>query len=581
MDTIFHQKKRLFKLFGTRSLVFSIHMYKPKDYGIFYVIDLKKIVKLKLLKSYFDTLLDDDYVLSKRSYKGHEIFELYDKATKETLHISFIKNQLIASYVHTLVEASIDQYNEPFIGRDLNFIEVHKRAGYDDMFRLYVQYVYIDEYIRYFSDEKNDWAKLLSNILAFSGFNLDLKSNNTIVANGYTNLNIKGKGYLQALQKSGTARHEAAAVIPRRSAIYMSVGFDSFTQLYDNFEGLLERDSAQEYNVYQKNIEQIERLLKIDVKEHFISWIGNEIAFVEIQPENNAPENEMALLIKAKDIVLAQENLDIIAGQVRKHTPVKFKQINYRGHPINFLAIKDFFAVFFGGAFSKFEKPYFTIIEDYVIFSNDPGTLKTVIDNFADNTTLATSEDYEYFKSRFSKKSAIFTYLNMPALYKRIYALADTKTKEQIQKNEDFIICFPQLGFELMPEDNLFETKMIIDYQKPEVVRAKDQFAIDSFYGPGRQPKAEQRENMVTTGDAFQTGTIFPDDLNANEYVSTYKDGSLHIKVSLKDGQKHGRYLEYYENGAVKLKGRFKKDVQTGTWKYFDREGNLISKKMF
>ena len=109
---------KVFEFFDNRSLFISIHMISPKDYGIFYVLDLKRIAKLQLLKTYLNTLLDDGYVLSKRSYHEHEILEVHDRESKETMYLAFIKNQLVASYTHTLVEASIDQYNENGVFRN-------------------------------------------------------------------------------------------------------------------------------------------------------------------------------------------------------------------------------------------------------------------------------------------------------------------------------------------------------------------------------------------------------------------------------------------------------------------------------
>src|SRR5690606_209576 len=112
VDTIFNNNHKLFEFFDGRSLFISVHMISPKDYGIFYVLDLKRIAKLQLLKTYLNTLLNDDYVMSKRTYHNHEILEVHDRESKETMYLAFIKNQLVASYTHTLVEASIDQYQE-------------------------------------------------------------------------------------------------------------------------------------------------------------------------------------------------------------------------------------------------------------------------------------------------------------------------------------------------------------------------------------------------------------------------------------------------------------------------------------
>jgi hypothetical protein len=146
LDGIFNQNKKLIDFIGNRSLLISAHVYKPKNYGLFYVADLKKMAKLKLLQNHLNSFVSKEYKVSKRVYHEHKITEIYNLKTKETLCISFIENQLIASYVHSLVEAAIDQYAEPIIGRDLNYIEVSKKVGFDNMFRRYFQYEYLDEY---------------------------------------------------------------------------------------------------------------------------------------------------------------------------------------------------------------------------------------------------------------------------------------------------------------------------------------------------------------------------------------------------------------------------------------------------
>ena len=580
IDTVFHNKKKFFELFGTRSLFFSVHMYKPKDYALFYVIDLKRIAKLKLLRTYLNTLLNDDYSLSRREYHGNEIIELYDKKSKETLHLAFIKNQLVASYVHTLVEASINQVNEPVIGRSLDFIEVKKKTGYDDMFRLYLQYNYLDEYTRYFSDKSNPFIDALSNNFLFSGFSFDLRANNTMIAKGFTNISESNMGYLKALHKSGKASRTIPNIAPKRTALYMSFGFDSFSEFYSNFLKI-QQEKQTEFKVYNENMHEIESLLKIDIKDHFVSWIADEIAVVQIQSSIEKGKNDMALIVKANDIEKAQSNLEFVLKQIKKRTPVKFKSINYKEYPINFMAIKDIFKLFFGSMFTELDKPYFTIIDNFVVFSNNPNTLKSIIDDYLAKETLNTSEDFQHFNSYFDKKSSIFTYINTPVLYENMHAFADKKTKQQIETNRDFIICFPQLGFQLSPSKDLFESRLVVDYQDAELVKKKAQFKDAISFGPGIGNKKYSTKNILEVADIFKIKNVHPDDLNADEFIKNFKNGKQFIKVELKNGLKHGRYYEYYPNGQVKISGRYRKDKQVGLWKAFDENGEEIKRKRF
>lgn len=586
LDGVFHKKKKVFDFIGDRSLLISAHMIKKKEYALFYVIDLQKLSKLNLLKNHLDSFVNDSFKITKRNYHGESITEIYDKSTRQTLYISFIKNLLVASYTHTLVEKSIDQYQEPVIGRNLNFIEINKKVGYDDLFRCYFQYDYLDDYMRYFSDKPNNTINLLSKSLVFSGFNFDLKSDNVIYANGYTNTNQNTASYLKTLQKSGKGKRTIEKVAPERTAIYMSFAFDSFKEFYENFE-LLQKENPTQYKTYQDNIDKVENFLKINLKEHFMSWMDDEIALLHIQSSSNTSnKNETALVIKAKNSDDAKKNLSFILKQLKKRTPVKFKKIDYNGFEINYLSIKGFFKLFLGNLFNEFDKPYFTIIDDYVIFSNQPNTLRNIINDYNDDKTLQNSKDFQQFSKNFDKKSSLFTYINTPTLFKSLKHFSDRNTSKKLDKNKDFIICFPQIGFQLTPYANLFETKFVINFQDPELVKNKDQFKDVKLTGPTiEQPKIKNSDTVnllnVDKNLLFKIGEIRLNDLNAKEYIKKYANGKTHIKVAFKNGKKHGRYREYYPNGNVKISGKFKNGKQTGSWRAYDAAEKLFFKKRF
>lgn len=577
VDTIFNNNHKLFEFFDNRSLFISIHMIAPKDYGIFYVLDLKRIAKLQLLKTYLNTLLDDGYVLSKRTYHEHEILEVHDRESKETMYLAFVKNQLVASYTHTLVEASIDQYLEPVLGRNLNFLEINQKVGHEDLFRMYVQYHYFDDYVQMYSDRPSDWVKRVSENFLFSGFYFDLDENSTLTANGYTNISGVNEYYLEALQKSGTAKRSVPEVAPNSTALYISYGFDSFTEFYKNFE-IVQQNDPEQFESYQTSIAKVEKFLKIDVTERFISWIGDEIAVLQIQSHINKGKNDMALVLKANDAEAAKTHLDFVVEQIRKKTPVKFKAVNYKDYEINFLSIKGFFKMLLGGRFDEFDKPYFTQIDDFVIFSDSPNTLKGIIDKVSEGEILATSKEFKSFDEKFDSESTVFVYSNVPLLFDNMYALADAPTKQRMLKNKDFIICFPQVGLQLTPEDDLFESRLVLKYQDVgEVKKAmKQEGSVDIT-----TVKKPVSDSMEITDAIFDLKPIYPTDLNAKSFRKQYTNGNTWFEVDLKDGLKHGRYEEFYPDGTRKIRGRFREDKQVGTWRYYDKTGEQVHKKRF
>ena len=53
----------------------------------------------------------------------------------------------------------------------------------------------------------------------------------------------------------------------------------------------------------------------------------------------------------------------------------------------------------------------------------------------------------------------------------------------------------------------------------------------------------------------------------------------MHSEV--KEGKRHGRYREYYENGKLKLRGKYANNLPKGTWKYYTDEGEFERKEKY
>src|SRR5690606_4970857 len=145
-------------------------------------------------------------------------------------------------------------------------------------------------------------------------------------------------------------------------------------------------------------------------------------------------------------------------------------------------------------------------------------------------------------------------------------------------KNKDFIICFPQFGLQLTPEDDLFESKLVINYQDVQEVKKNTQFE-DKVQIPNS--KTQSSDPIEITDAVFDLKPIYPTDLNAKAFSIKYPNGAIKFEVELKDGLKHGRYMEYYPDGTEKMTGRYRKDGQVGTWRYYDEQGKLVVKKRF
>lgn len=571
LDTLFRSQRKLFNWLDDRDLFISIHpMPGQNDYGVFYVLDLKKLAKINLLKTYLNTLLNDGYTLSKRNYHRHEILEVFDKIQKQTLYLSFIKNQLVASYTHTLIEASIDQYAEPYIGRNYQFIAVNQKVYRQNEFRFYVQYDYLKDYAGLFFTADASLVNLLTDNLDFSGFSLSLEDER-LEAKGFTNLPKQQGIFFEALKKSGFSKTEIFKITPNNAALVLRVGYKDFSTFYEHFESLFKITDSEAFDQFAQQKSKVETLLDIDFKEHFFSWVGDEIGIIYLNEE--ALPKEMLVAIKMKNQEETKEKMDFVLEQIRKKTPGKFKKVTHRGFPIHFLDIKGFFNLFFAKKFAQLDKPYFTYIGDYLILSNSPNQLRAVINSYQKKEVLLTNKDFKIFFEGLDSYNSIMVYGHTPLFLQHIKNKATPKAKKSLTDNEDFIICFPHIAMSLKPDEELFKTQLLVQFENPEKVKSK----IAPLLLKGNMPVVSMRQ----TQDPFDIPPIYPNDLSAKEYIYKTESGRILYEVKLKDGLKHGIYNSYHHNGKIKITGRFKNDKKVGLWRQYDTKGKLIFKKRF
>lgn len=424
-----------------------------------------------------------------------------------------------------------------------------------------------------YSTSQNSITSLLSTDFDFSGFSFNIDGNN-IFANGLTASKPTASPYIKAFLKSGKGTRSLSKIAPKNTASYTHFAFESFETFYDNFESI-QKENIDEFKLFLDRKERVENYLKINFKPNVINWIDNEMALFQIPSNINKSENDIAIVLKSKSAEHAKTQLNFISEQIRKKSPVKFKALDYKGFTINFLSVKGFFKAFIGNMFNAIDKPYYTIIDDYVIFSNTPNTLKNIINNYRDGATLANSENFKDFNKKLDNECSIFTYINTPQLYSTLFNFADFKTKQQLSSNKNYITCFKQIGLQLSPEDYFFETNLAVEFAPINDLKPLKTAVVNS--------KIETKNNKTTLNEAtlFDIPEIFPTDLTAKIYTKKRNNVSIDFSVGLKNGVLNGTYKAYYPNGNLKMTGRYRKGKQVNTWRAYNENKVVIAKKRF
>ncbi|MGF1532765.1 MAG: DUF3352 domain-containing protein [Bernardetiaceae bacterium] len=589
-------------IFSGRDLTLSAHPHPTRtdDYDFLVLADLGSSRALGSIVENLNTYLRDYEITPRQQFRQVQVYQVFERTQAEAeplTYFAILNNLLILSPNDSLVRLTISgQKGEHFTEN------THFRTAKDETMsgigQLYIQHRFLDQFASYFLQASDPYIKDLSQALYFTTLGLGIKTEEAreiITWQGATTIRDSLSSYVRAAMISGKSTIRAPLILPQSTAFYVGLTFEDFVTFYDNMDAFLQEDEKS-YAVYEGNIRRLERYLNIDLREDMMSWMGGEMALVHIDRKDLSPADRFALCIRTNDINFAKDRLAFITDQIRKKTPVKFKTFTYNGHPIGFLSVKGFFKVFLGNYFNKIEKPYFTIIEDYVVFSNSPQTLKSIIDDYRGGLTLARNEDFQAFFARFDTDGTFFSYLNTAALPTTMRGFLDQENYLALQKNRDFVICFSQVGLQLRAEKQYFDTRMVAHFESPMQVRERqatieearqkyltegNQRGVDrlrSFFGGGEANKPGEMplEAIVRDNELIKPQAIEALGIQGNIETGYYESGKKKYQARIRNKQRDGLYKEFFEDGSLKIRGRYKNGLQEGVWKYYNPRGTLI-----
>ncbi|MCU0429397.1 MAG: DUF3352 domain-containing protein [Cytophagaceae bacterium] len=561
LDSLLQKQPQLFDLIGKRNVLFSTHLSSPTSFDFLIVADLGEASGIKFMESYLSTISFKGYQFSKEKIQETDCIRMYNTSDKSTMYMALVETYLIVSFNKSLLEKSILAKNQTNLSQLPSMKLASESVGRSGFARVYLNYTQLHDYLALYMGP-NEYNRYFSEHLTLGSMYLEEK-NERLNLIGSAWLKDSSVSYFSAMLNSGKGPTECEEIAPERTAFYLGLGFTSFQTYYNAMLDNLKKDLSA-YDEYMSNIRKTEKFLNISIEKDFVSWIDDEVALLELTSAGEGLDNEMALVLKAGNIEKAKDRLEHIEKMIRKRTPVKFKSIDYQGYRISYLSIKGLFKVLLGKFFARYDKPYYTILNNYIIFSNHPQTLESIIDDYLAKRTLARSESYRNFRSGFANQGAVFAYLNTPSLFSSLKNIATRDTRLSMDSNKAYIQCFRHVGFQLIPSQ-----------QKLDVMLS-EQFELAKKEVPSLADTLQVSDSLEAL---FKLPYIYVKDPNAREYKEYYEDSSsIKLVVELKYGFKDGHFTEYYPSGEVKLKGKFKKDRRSGTWKAFSEQGELLGK---
>lgn len=558
----------IFSAFGRRNVLISAHVVSATDYDFLYVCDMQKSAKFDVVQSGMIKLLKNqgfEHIVETVSEDKLEVF--FDPKLKSYLYMSFVGNQLAISYNKNIISKALTGRKQAMFARSADVQStITQTAG--GLCKFYLNYKTLPKYLDVYMDDVSSMKQVCSGLnITGSAINMD---DRFVSLSGTTFINDSMEGQIKALAQSGKGKMNCQSVFSKDAAFVMSLGFQSFSKFFENFKAVLKQEPSK-FQEYEKNKRMAERLLGFSIEDDFLGWIDDEVAVAHYkQSRVVGGKIHNVVAIKAQSIDKAKEKLGKVEKKIRNRTlGLKFKSANYKeNYEVHYLEAKGLFGLLFGKLFSKVEKPYYTYLGDYVVFSDDVYTLLKTIDDWEAKTTLSKEEEFKDIESKMQSENSVFAYLNMKKYFLDMKGILDASSYKSSFENREFIMCFEQFAFQWTEKEGDFETKIEIDFQKPQ----DEDLTVEEDSAISAEAFASQ--------DSMGAAELFVmEHISKNVKKELFDNGNTMYIAEMSEGQLHGKYQEFWENGKIKITGKYRNGQKIGKWRYYNEEGKLERKE--
>ncbi|RZK71501.1 MAG: DUF3352 domain-containing protein [Pedobacter sp.] len=125
------------------------------------------------------------------------------------------------------------------------------------------------------------------------------------------------------------------------------------------------------------------------------------------------------------------------------------------------LKVNGILTAFFGQAFNYFQKPYYTIVDNYLVFANRPESLRSFLNNYRNNKLLINAVNYGNAMDELPATSNIQVYVDLEnsqrIAQKNLYLPFFRHVF-----NEDGLKSYASISYQLSSNNKKFLTNMLL-----------------------------------------------------------------------------------------------------------------------
>lgn len=236
------------------------------------------------------------------------------------------------------------------------------------------------------------------------------------------------------------------AILPVTTANYVFLGIENYGDWSKNLDRYLR--IKKEFDSKDREKAYISANLRIDIDQIFPKYFKNEILTFQL-----STGEKLGAIALTNGEKVDQLLLDLSAEYAPEIRIFKRPKMLY---------------YYFGDVFKKFERPFFTIKDNYLVFANNASTIQSFLNSYGNGKTLAETENYKDFANQLSSSATLSFYVNASNSNGIFERQLKTPYYEQYQ-NEIGFRDYNAFCYQLSADNQKFASNLLILKKSKEI----------------------------------------------------------------------------------------------------------------
>ncbi len=429
------------ELANSKKIFISFHNEKADSVDLLFAISLNEKIAEEAIE---ESLGELSGVSVKRTQDDH-IYKLSLNTINKPFFLYITRGAAAGSFSETLLRRSVDPKSVKISKQFINEINGNGSENQNSPVTLSINHHTLPSFFKGFINGKPDGNSLLiRDMQGFSSLSMNFKSD-ALMFSGISTPDTAAIDYPDLFLHQRPVKNQLKTILPENTANSILFGVSDYKRFHSDLRHYLGKKRVLQK--LENQISFIRTETGVDLDKDIKSKLSNEFAVVETDGR------EKIGIIKVLNGTDINFSLKLISQNVSENIG-RFNHSNILYY-------------YFGDPFKIFSRPYFAVIDNYLVTANTQAAVQIYLDNYINSRFIAKTKEFSGHDQFLANKCNILYFINNKRSERVINTVLKKGYSQAFSDSNYGLKNFYGLSWQWSSDGGHFQTNIYADYNTP------------------------------------------------------------------------------------------------------------------